>query len=95
VAVSGTAAWRTSKLIAVTTLKTHKSDLPTRARMTVRRGAAGNVMATLNSSIWSRSTATERNIILQLPYHFNPIPDTHTQTAASHILYAYVNDLAL
>lgn len=32
---------------------------PTNARMTVRRGAAGNVIVTLNSSIWSRSTETQ------------------------------------
>jgi hypothetical protein len=42
----------------------------------------------------SRSTATERNRMLQLACHFNPIPDTHIQTAASYMLYGYANDLA-
>ena len=34
--------------------------LPTRARMTVRRGAAGNEMVTLNSNIWRRSTVKHK-----------------------------------
>jgi len=51
--------------------------------MTVRRGAAGNVIATLNSSMCSRSTATERHVTLQLASHFSPVPVTHIETAAS------------
>lgn len=35
-------------------------DLPTNARITVNKGAAGNRADTLNSNIWSRSTETRK-----------------------------------
>lgn len=47
---------------------------PTRASITVSRGPAGNVIVTLNSSMWRRSTATKyiqtvtkRQNILHIP----------------------------
>lgn len=44
-----------------TSLQNPRSDLylPTRARMTVRRGAAGKAMVIFISNIWRRSTEKE------------------------------------
>lgn len=44
-----------------TSFQNPSSDLylPTRARMTVRRGAAGKAMVMFISNIWRRSTETE------------------------------------
>lgn len=47
-------------------------NLPTSAKITVNKGAAGNLTATLNSNICSRSTESKYEIIL-LNYHYSVI----------------------
>lgn len=54
----------------------HHKNSPTRARITVSKGAIGNRTATLNSSIWSRSTMNEREMKFfsyrnSFCFHFN------------------------
>ena len=48
------------------------NDLPTKARITVSKDAAGNDAVTLNSSIWKTSTETvKKNSIYDLIVIFN------------------------
>lgn len=49
------------KIITATISFNVKTDLPTKAKMTVSRGAAGKLTVTLNSNICRRSTEKQNH----------------------------------